>query len=75
MKKKTLNKTIFKSFIESKGRFLSIMLLMMLGSMTPRIFRTVDLPAPDEPRMIANSPFSISNDMSLFAIISDCPDL
>ena len=34
MKKKTLNKTIFKSFIESKGRFLSIMLLMMLGSMT-----------------------------------------
>lgn len=34
MKKKTLNKTIFKSFIESRGRFLSIMLLMMLGSMT-----------------------------------------
>ncbi len=34
MNKKTLNKTIFKSFKETKGRFLSIMLLMMLGSMT-----------------------------------------
>ncbi|WP_297812663.1 FtsX-like permease family protein [uncultured Finegoldia sp.] len=34
MNKKTLNKTVLKSFRESKGRFLSIMLLMMLGSMT-----------------------------------------
>src|SRR3712207_2352838 len=34
MKKRTLNKIIGKSFIQSKGRFVSIMLLIMLGSMT-----------------------------------------
>lgn len=32
--KKTLNKSIVKAFIQCKGRFISIMLLMMLGSMT-----------------------------------------
>jgi len=34
MRKRTLNKIIGKSFIQSKGRFISIMLLVMLGSMT-----------------------------------------
>ena len=32
MKKKTLNKDIRNAFRQSKGRFLSIMLLMMLGA-------------------------------------------
>ena len=42
-------------------------------SMPPRMLSSVDLPAPDEPRMTTSSPFSHVKLTSLFARISDVP--
>jgi len=42
-------------------------------SMPPRMLSTVDLPAPDDPRMIASSPRSMPKLTSLLAVIVMSP--
>jgi hypothetical protein len=38
-------------------------------SMPPKMLSTVDLPAPDAPRMMASSPFSMPKLTSSFAVM------
>ena len=45
----------------------------VLVSIPPKILRIVDLPAPEAPKIIANSPFSMEKLTSLLAKISVSP--